>query len=104
MMILCDYAIADVTTMNANVYYELGMRHTVKPYTTVCVMSNKTKLAFDLNLNRTFPCHVDDNGSLTNIDADINAITEKLLLAKADKSPDSPMYQLVDGMGVQKSV
>ncbi len=103
-LILCDYAIADVTTMNANVYYELGMRHTVKPYTTVCVMSNKTKLAFDLNLNRTYPYHVDDNGSLTDIDSDSKAIAEKLVLAKADKSTDSPLYQLVDGIGFEKGL
>lgn len=34
-LILCDYAIADLTTSNANVLYELGIRHAVKPFTTI---------------------------------------------------------------------
>src|SRR5688500_7628835 len=34
-LILCDYVVADLTTANANVFYELGIRHTVKPYTTI---------------------------------------------------------------------
>ena len=30
-LILCDYAVADLTTANANVFYELGIRHAVAP-------------------------------------------------------------------------
>ena len=101
---LCDYAVADVSSVNANVYYELGMRHTVKPYTTICIMSDKSKLAFDLNLNRTYPYKIDANGLLTNIVDDIKAIADKLLLAKKSKSTDSPVYQLVDGISFQKSL
>ncbi|MEO8415179.1 MAG: TRAFs-binding domain-containing protein [Ginsengibacter sp.] len=103
-LVLCDYAIADLSSVNANVYYELGMRHTVKPYTTVCIMSNKTMPAFDLNLNRTYPYKIDDNGLLINIDADIKAITEMLLEAKKHKTTDSPVHQLVDGISFQKSL
>ncbi|HEY2727909.1 MAG TPA: TRAFs-binding domain-containing protein, partial [Parafilimonas sp.] len=101
---LCDYAVADVSSVNANVYYELGMRHTIKPYTTICIMSDKSKLAFDLNLNRTYPYKIDANGVLTNIANDIKAIADKLLLAKKSKSTDSPVYQLVDGISFQKSL
>lgn len=32
---LCDYAVADLTWANANVYYELGVRHAMRPYSTV---------------------------------------------------------------------
>src|SRR5258708_17335587 len=34
-LILCEYAVADLTTANANVFYELGVRHAVKPATTI---------------------------------------------------------------------
>src|ERR1039458_3899861 len=27
-LLLCEYAVADLTTANANVFYELGVRHT----------------------------------------------------------------------------
>lgn len=101
---LCDYAVADVSTVNANVYYELGMRHTIKPFTTICIMSDKSKLAFDLNLNRTYTYKIDENGKLLNVEEAITAIAEKLMLAKQSKSTDSPVYQLVDGISFQKSL
>jgi hypothetical protein len=34
-LILCDFAVADLTGANANVFYELGLRHGVRPATTV---------------------------------------------------------------------
>jgi len=30
-LILCEYAVADLTTANANVFYELGIRHAIRP-------------------------------------------------------------------------
>jgi hypothetical protein len=103
-LILCDYAIADISTTNANVYYELGMRHTIKPFTTVCIMSNKTLLAFDLNLNRTYPYQINEQGVLTNLKSDRDAITQKLLQAKKVKTTDSPVHQLIEGIAFQKSL
>jgi hypothetical protein len=34
-LLLCEYAVADLTTANPNVYYELGIRHAVRPWSTV---------------------------------------------------------------------
>src|SRR5215471_2217324 len=36
-LLLCEYAVADLTSANANVYYELGVRHAVRPATTVVI-------------------------------------------------------------------
>src|SRR5581483_6237048 len=33
-LVLCSFAVADLTLANANVFYELGVRHAVRPYTT----------------------------------------------------------------------
>ena len=30
-LILCEYALTDLTTTNANVFYELGLRHAAQP-------------------------------------------------------------------------
>ena len=38
-LILCDYAVADLTTANANVFYELGIRHALRPYSTVLLFA-----------------------------------------------------------------
>src|SRR5689334_7444543 len=36
-LLLCDYAVADLTCANANVFYELGVRHAVRPATTLAI-------------------------------------------------------------------
>lgn len=102
-LILCDYAVADLTTANANVFYELGIRHAVKPCTTITVFSSQTKLPFDLNFLRCLP-YGWDGSQLTNTDANRAALTEQLLRAKKQKTTDSPVYQLVDGIAFQNSV
>jgi tetratricopeptide (TPR) repeat protein len=103
-LILCDYAIADLTTANANVFYELGIRHAVKPFTTVTIFASGSRLPFDLNAVRCFQYKCDEDKKLTNIEDDITALTKKLQNARKRKDTDSPVYQLVDGISFQNSV
>ena len=51
-LILCEYAVADLTLANANVFYELGVRQAVRPYSTVLVFAAGTRLPFDVALDR----------------------------------------------------
>lgn len=44
-----DYVLADLTALNANVLYELGIRHAVKKNTTILICDNEIKLPFDIN-------------------------------------------------------
>lgn len=54
-LLLCDYAIADLTTANANVFYELGVRHAARPRTTLTIFARKQPIPFDLNYLRSLP-------------------------------------------------
>src|SRR3954452_23535007 len=54
-LILCEYAVADLTTANANVFYELGVRHAVRPYTTVLLFAEGGRPAFDVAPVRAVP-------------------------------------------------
>jgi tetratricopeptide (TPR) repeat protein len=103
-LILCDYAVADLTTSNANVLYELGIRHAVKPFTTINVYANGSKLPFDVNGLRCMPYTYHKTRGLTNQQFDVEALTKKLKDAKNRKDTDSPVYQLVDGISFQNSV
>ncbi len=38
-ILLSEFAIADLTILNANVYYELGIRHATRPETTILTMA-----------------------------------------------------------------
>jgi len=104
-LLLCDYAVADLTTANANVFYELGIRHAVKPFTTITVFVEGSDLPFDLKGVRCLPYRYDkEEARLTKADDDIAALTKLLKQAKKDKNTDSPIYQLVDGISFQNSV
>jgi hypothetical protein len=43
-----DVVVADVSTMNPNAFYELGVRHALRPYTTVIVAESELKFPFDV--------------------------------------------------------
>lgn len=103
-LILCDYAVADLTTANANVFYELGIRHAVKPCTTITVFASGSTLPFDLNFLRSLPYEYEKEKGLTNAEKNKEALTAQLMRAKNDKTTDSPVYQLVDGIAFQNSV
>src|SRR6476469_3222548 len=61
-LMLCDYAVADITGANPNVYYELGIRHAMRPRSTVILFAEGTTLPFDIALLRGVPYRTDDNG------------------------------------------
>ncbi|MGB5528692.1 MAG: TRAFs-binding domain-containing protein [Ignavibacteriaceae bacterium] len=95
-LILCEYAIADLTTANANVFYELGIRHAVRPSSTLLLFAEGGgQLPFDVAPLRAVPYRLSAEGKPTDL---IN--TKKLLidlLNEARKSKtDSPLYQLVN--------
>lgn len=104
-IILCEFCVADLTNANPNVYYELGMRYAVKPFTTIPIIaSSHFPLPFDIGFNRTFAYQVDAGFNLVNKDKDIEALTKLLLKAKETRSTDSPLYDMVNGIAFQNSV
>lgn len=103
-LILCDYAVADLSTSNANVLYELGIRHAVKPFTTISIYALGGRLPFDVNSIRCMPYTFDVNKGLTNVEKETEALTTQLKRAIKQKTTDSPIYQLVDGISFQNSV
>ena len=96
-LILCDFAVADLTTANANVFYELGVRHAVKPCTTVLVFAAAGgPLPFDVGPLRGYPYTLGGDGKPARADEDRRALADRLIAARAGV-PDSPVFQLVDG-------
>ena len=54
-LLLCEYAVADLSMANANVYYELGIRHATRPWSTVLLFREGFRLPFDAALLRAMP-------------------------------------------------
>lgn len=96
-LILCEYAIADLTTANANVFYELGLRHGIKPFSTVLVFAKDSgQLPFDVGPLRGFPYHLGADGVPNEVGPDREALAQRLRAAR-DRATDSPVFQLVEG-------
>lgn len=93
-LILCEYAVADLTTANANVFYELGVRHAARPYKTILIFNSKMQIPFDLNMLRALPYNLDNNGRLTDIDRDFGNLKMKLEQIIEETYIDSPLFQL----------
>ena len=61
-LMLCHYAVADITGANPNVFYELGIRHAMRPRSTVIVFGEGTVLPFDIALVRGLAYKTDGAG------------------------------------------
>lgn len=93
-LILADYAIADLTTANANVFYEIGVRHAVRPYSTVLVSADVKRIPFDLAPDRVLPYSLDSTGRPADPDGDRPTLVNALKAAR-DAKTDSPVFQLI---------
>jgi MAP3K TRAFs-binding domain len=97
-LMFCNFAVADLSFANANVFYELGIRHALKPFTTISIFDIGTKLPFDTAPLRTFPYNFTD-GFVEDIDKktqDLAALI-KANLAAPKAQEDSPIAQLIAG-------
>jgi hypothetical protein len=95
-LILCEYAVADLTTANANVFYELGVRHAVRAWSTVPLFAEGgAQLPFDVAPLRALPYRLTADGVPGNVEADRTALARRLEAARSAHA-DSPVYQLVE--------
>jgi hypothetical protein len=88
-----DVVVADLSTSNANAIYELGVRHALRPHTTIVIAEKNFKFPFDIHslLIRTY------NHLGAGIDAEeAEDFREKLKQAIQElagkKDADSPVY------------
>ncbi|MCC6861908.1 MAG: DUF4071 domain-containing protein [Bryobacterales bacterium] len=93
-LMLCDYAVADLTTANANVFYELGIRHGIRPYSTVLVFAQGMRLPFDVAPLRGLPYNLGPAGAPETAEADAKALAGRLIACRQPVE-DSPLFQLV---------
>lgn len=105
-LLLAEFVIADMTTANANVFYELGVRHTSKPQTTIPIFATLSAPPFDVNMIRAIPYDL-EGGKLTAAGADalIDAIGGRIQRALTGPlAKDSPLFDLFpDFPGIEMS-
>ena len=102
-LLLCDYVVCDLTFANANVFYELGIRHAARPYTTVLITADAVRLPFDVAMMRTLSYSLNKSGDpdKPGEDADVlSGLLNEFRRKSVDDIPanDSPLFQLLDGI------
>lgn len=90
-----DLVIADISTYNPNAIYELGIRHALRPFSTIILKENREgKIPFDLDHTRMFMYKHEGDGIFSD---EVNRCKKELtgLIKIIDKSKqvDSPMYE-----------
>lgn len=99
-LVLCDYAVADLTTANANVFYELGVRHAVRQWATQLLFAEGLgQLPFDVAMLRALPYRLGADGRPVDVAVSCTALTQRLQEAKQAHT-DSPVFQLLEGYPV----
>ncbi len=93
-LLLCEYAVADLTAANANVFYELGVRHAYRPGSTVLLFAEGGRLPFDVAMLRALPYKL-AGGKPTEVEATRTALASRLRAAKAGDK-DSPVFELLE--------
>jgi tetratricopeptide (TPR) repeat protein len=95
-LILCSYAIADLTFANANVFYELGVRHACRPASTVLLFAAGERLPFDIQDLRAISYQLDGSRLSAEHIENTKAVIVKLLQEARSGAKDSPIFQLLD--------
>lgn len=94
LLMKADLVIADITTLNENALYELGVRHALRPYSTIIMMqeANNTSIPFDLGHTRILKYQ--DYGEILD-ESEASVIRDTLknfVLSCEEKRTDSPLY------------
>lgn len=100
-LVLCDYVLADLTTANANVFYELGVRHATRSSTTLTIFAKHQKIPFDVNFLRSLPYDLGKDNAFGEVEARAlrEAVGRRLRelreLVISQAPVDSPLFQLL---------
>lgn len=96
MLIAYDLVVADISIDNANVFYELGIRHGLRPNGTILMRfpTGGKEVPFDLKTDRYI--EYDRGDPAAAVDHLAKAIKETIgAMRQADRKPDSPVFLLL---------
>jgi hypothetical protein len=99
MLLRADLVIADISTANPNALYELGVRHALRPSSTIVIKETDGNFHFDLNHLATLQYkHLGEDIGEREARSKRAALEQliKAVLAKPD--PDSPVYTFLQGL------
>ena len=101
-LLLADLCIADMSIDNANVFYELGIRHAFRKRGVVHIQAGRAYMPFDVFNVRTVPYHITKDGvpDPNFMEKDKAVITRacRVTWASEPERVHSPIYNLLTGL------
>lgn len=92
-LLTADVVVADVSTMNPNAFYELGVRHALRPFTTIIVAESELRFPFDVghSVIRQYKHLGEDIGvsEARRFEKELTSAIQQILASPQD---DSPVY------------
>ena len=96
LLMRAELVVADISTFNPNTIYELGIRHAVKPYSTIVIKEEEGKIPFDLDHNRIFSYkHLGEDIGADEAQRCQKALSEKIDVVTKNSFVDSPLYDFI---------
>ncbi len=98
-LLTADVVIADLSTANVNAFYELGIRHAMRPKTTIVISEQQLNYPFDLNhilINKY--THLGKNIDYFEVLRFQKLLGETIDAVLTTKDADSPVYTFLDGL------
>ena len=86
LLLTSDLVIADISVHNANVFYELGIRHALRSGKTLLIRCQKDEVPFDLKTDRYFSYDHEDP------EKDVEALCESIEQTMNSGRTDSPIF------------
>jgi hypothetical protein len=101
-----DVVIADLSTSNKNAFYELGVRHALKPYTTIVICEDGLKtFPFDVNhvVIRQYH-HLGDGIDYGEVERFRKSLTDAIVEIQGQdpRHLDSPVYTFLNNLAPPK--
>ncbi len=99
LLMHADLVIADITTYNPNAIYELGIRHAVRPFSTIILREKDGKTPFDLDHTRMFKySHLGEDIGADEAKRCQNELSVLIDKVSLSKSIDSPLYEFINNI------
>ena len=94
-----DVVIADLSTANLNATYELGIRHALRPYTTIVISESQLPYPFDLNHISITSYKMFEQGiDIEEAERFTKVLGDRLDAVLAKQETDSPVYTYLRGL------
>jgi tetratricopeptide (TPR) repeat protein len=91
-----DVVVADVSTYNCNAFYELGVRHALRPYTTIIISEDGMTFPFDVGqiAIRKYH-HLGEGIDYDEVERMKQELSEAMKIISQKEADDSPVYTFI---------